>query len=167
MRVTFRAQFSSPIGVLNPTGWKASKPFPFTIEVRRHGTNWMAWTLDRHQKPYGALDRLGHAPTHGTMKDLVTQVFEHQHSEWSMFDSDGKLLDPDTILEDPQGNFSKRIFTHLPDLDKTSTGPGPYFRTHCGLTEHSRQLRSRKGQTPPDCKQCKAEWERLKREVLK
>jgi len=164
MRVTFRAQFSGPTGKLNPSGWKIHQPAPITIEVFRRNKSWVARECDTKEK--AELRKLGTAPTHGAMKDLVAENFERYLIPWAMFDTDGRRLDESLIQEDPDGNFQKRLPTHCAAPNQAGM-PGNQFRTECGIEVGAAQIRSKRGQNPPDCGECRIAWEKAKEARLK
>jgi hypothetical protein len=160
MRVIFRAQFQGPKGLLNPAGF----PMPrvvVQVEIFRKADSWFA----RAPEQGTAFARLGSSPTHGCMKDMITEHFDKQVSKWTLHDTDGNPLDPDSVTEDPNGNFEKKELTHVGRIGAPPSKMGPnYFTTVCGIDVHVRQIRSARSHTPPDCKQCRPEWAKLKDE---
>jgi hypothetical protein len=155
MRVTFRAQFSGP-----KTTFSFRNVPPVTVEVFRQGDKWKAREATS-KNPFKFFD----CATHGTMKDTVAENFEKQLSPWAMFDTDGKQLDPDHVEEDSKGNFEAKLITHVGRaLNAQGTSGANYFYAACGIEVHVRQLRSTRGQAPPDCKACRKEWEKTKPE---
>jgi hypothetical protein len=160
MRVCFRARFAGPKGALNPFGWKfGPEAAPQSVEVYRHGARWHA----REPKHREVFRQLEPGLTHGTMKDNVVAAFERQCSEWEMYDAEGYLLNPAMIEEDPKGNFTMRLETHIAAPDQIGQ-PGNSFKTACGIVVAAQRIRSKRGSVPPDCKACKAVWQQTKPE---
>jgi hypothetical protein len=155
MRVTFRAQFQGRTGALATPGFTFKNPPVENVEIFRKGTKWFA----REATTKHAY-KLSDGPTHGTLKDIVTNAFKCQLSKWTMHDTDGKLIDPDSVSEDPEGNFTLKELTHVGLTGPQAQGKsGPnYFNTACGIEVHVRQLRSTRGHNPPDCKICRETW---------
>ena len=161
MRVTFRANFQGRKGLLATPGFKWPNPPVETIEVFRKGEKWFARALPS-KNPL----KLPDGATKGTMTDTVQDAFEKQLTKWTMHDAQtGQPIDPDSVTEDPNGNFEKKELTHVSLIGAPPSKIGPnYFATICGQEVHVRQIRSTRGHNPPDCKVCRVEWEKTKPE---
>ena len=198
MKVSFRAVFSGPKGVLNPSALKSSRPIEVDVEVFQIGDNWYARSAQAETLPMrtranerdyvasgdlfagapperssaprrvspsrAVFEELGVHPTHGCAKDAVAAAFQKRLTPWKWFDADGRELDPDSVEETPDGKFSRRIFTHIAHESQIGQ-PGNHFKTVCGETVNSYQLRSKRGTAPPDCKTCRAAWDEARKTV--
>lgn len=169
MRVTFRAQFKGPIGKLNPSNWKIPNPAPMTVEVFRRGTKapitWHARECDTRRKI--ELAALGSGPTHGTMKDTVAAAFQAQVSPWALYDTDGNPLDPDLIEETPDGEFQRKVVTHVGATPQPDTLPVNSWQTYCGIIVKAHEIRGKRGDVAPLCPECRKEYDRYKQEHAK
>ena len=161
MRVIFRARFQGPTGALNPLNLNMAL-LTMTVDVfAKSQGKWFA-------RANGMQMKLFQEPTHGCMKDAVTACFEKQLSPWQLCNHDGEPLDPDYVVETPEGNFSMREVTHCgsrnPEHSRpTKTGPN-YFIVACGTEAHASLIRSYRSAHPPVCKECRKEWEKTKPE---
>jgi len=162
VRVTFRAQFAGPIGVLNTLGLNLDRCPPTTVEVFRRGNKWYARECDT--KRLAEFWQIGSSETHGTMKDLIAATFTSQVTPWTMFDTFGNPLDAALVEEDPKGDFRKIQATHIAHQSQMGM-PGNQFKTECGITANAPQIRSKRGQQPPTCPECRKVWETIKEEM--
>ncbi len=163
MKVTFRAEFAGPKGALNPAGFKFSAAAaPTSIEIFDYAGKWYAGVAPATKATAYKLEA---QPTHGCARDMVAACFERQVSAWRMFDpATNQYIDPDSVVENPQGKFAKKVLTHIARADQNGM-PGNYFKTECGETVHAHQIRSKRGETPPDCPGCKTAWEQHRKEA--
>jgi hypothetical protein len=103
MRVTFRGSFQRRKGLLQTNGFTFKNPPVETVEVFRKGAKWFAREA-RSKNLYPLPD----GATHGTMKDTVADSFDKQVEPWRMFDLEGNQIDPDSVIETPEGDFSAK-----------------------------------------------------------
>lgn len=147
MRVTFRAVFMQPTGVLNPMGLKI--PTPITVELYPGPSNsYRAREIDsKHRRSFRHVQRMANLEA---AKSAIRASFTEQLTDWTMHDpaKNGAALSPDEVITLPGGTVTRKPPTHyataMEGLSKTTR------RAVCGKTVDVTVI----VQTRPTCPQC-------------
>lgn len=166
IKVTFRAVFQQPIGVLNPMGLRMSAQVP--VEVFQRGAHWYAREIEfvREFTRLGRFDSAEHA------KQGVYDAFETTVQDWQVWGTmpgDGvtalaveRLLTPYDVADLGDGKFAAyepKDRTHI--IHAPSIPPGARIPpAACGAILDAKCFISTKANVEPSCKECAEVWRR-------
>lgn len=160
IRVTFRASFRQPIGVLNPSGFRLSAVCPVEVFGGDHG-RWYARELASPRRTL--YDKLGHFATAESGQAIVRQAFEDQVQPWQIWgvppDSMPpleRLLTPDEICDLGDGKWGwygpedRTHIIHAPNIPPGAKIPP----AACGAKVDAKHFISTKANLEPTCPRC-------------
>ena len=166
IKITFRAVFQQPTGLLNPMGFKLSGTFP--VEIFGQGERWQVREIaSTRRKVYEKLGRFG-SVEHA--KATVKDVFETMLEPWQMWGTvagDGKsslaverILTPYDVVSMGNGKWAA-----LDDEDRThiihapTIPPGAKIPpAACGASVNAKCFISTKANIEPSCRGCAEVW---------
>ncbi len=167
IKVSYRAVFAQPIGVLNPMGLKLPAPCP--VEVFGAGEKWRARELlTAKRQVYEKLSKFASAE-HG--KQIVAESFAEQLRPWQMWGTipaiagqsttQERMLEPDEIHVCGDGKVLIKEaddllhIIHAPTLEPGAKIP----HAACGARVKAESFISTKANVRPTCKACAEVWE--------
>lgn len=170
IKVTYRAVFAQPIGVLNPSGLRMAGSFP--VEIFVSGSTWKArdiQTADR--RVYTKLDRFSSAEDG---KQKVQESFERQIEPWQVWSQphtpleikegaprEERLIEPGEIQLLADGKVLWKEdddylhIIHAPTLRAGERIP----HAACGAKVKAESFINNKANVRPTCKACALVWE--------
>jgi hypothetical protein len=163
IKVTFRAVFRQPIGLLNPMGVKIAGPQP--VEIFGEGERWKAREIasPRHV----VYDRLGRFVSLGHAKSTVESSFEERLESWQMWgkgpnDANEKLLTAYEVADMGDGKFGwiqEEDRTHI--IHAPTIPPGARIPpAACGIMVNAKCFINNRANVRPSCRECAVIWER-------
>ncbi len=173
IKVTYRAVFEQPKGVLNPSGWKISGAFP--IEVYGTGERWKIRSIATATRPQYV--KLGEHPGPTAAIQRAENSFQTQLQHWQVWGT------PPLTLEEMEAGAREELRQLEPSEFKTIIKEGieraywlePEDFTHiihaptlepkqkvphaaCGVSVPADCFISTKANVEPTCKECAAVW---------
>ena len=161
IKVTFRAVFHQPIGILNPMGLQIPGNFP--IELFQKGSEWkVRECVTARRQVYEKLGRfasLEHAKTE------MAVVFKQQLTPWRMWgipphETMERQLSPDDVCDLGHGQFGwyqaedRTHIIHAPSIPDGARIPP----AACGAKVKAECFISTKANIEPTCKACAEIW---------
>lgn len=160
MKVTYRARFRQPVGVLNPMG--VPVPAVVTVEVFEIGRRWRAREIDTRERR--VFERLGeHIAGAAAAQAAVEASFAEQIAPWRMHAAeDGRALPPEEVDIAPDGTVTLKPLTHITDFAAESAAKKERRSVHapCGKDVSPKVIISVKAGIPPTCPACREVYER-------
>jgi len=168
IRVTFRAVFEQPIGVLNPMG--VTLPGAFPVEVYRKGDNWEAREIASAKRR--RYEKLRNCPTLEIAQTTVEQSFARCVQTWQIWgtppgpDSQERMLTPYDVCDMGKGEFGwctdedRTHIIHAPTIPPGARIPP----AACGARVKADCFISTRANVAPTCKACAEVWEKEYRE---
>lgn len=164
IKVTYRAVFQQPIGILNPMGVKLLGEFP--VELFQRGASWIAREIQSPRRQ--VIEKLGKFASLERAKAEVCRSFEKQARDWQIWGTpprDGpasieRMLTPDEICDlgnDQWGWIQAKDRTHIlhgPLIDPNLKVPN----AACGAQVNAKCFISTKANVEPTCKACAEVW---------
>ena len=166
IKISFRAVFDQPIGVLNPMGLKLPAPLP--VELVGSGTKWEAQSI-AGPKPR-KFDKLRKFASLTDAKQSVQDAFQTQLEPWQAWatvpwECELRLLDPSEYSElagAHSGTFmikTSEDYTHI--LHGLALEKGKGLPTAaCGKQVDAKCFISNRANVEPSCKGCAEVWKR-------
>lgn len=166
IKVTYRALFQQPQGVLNPMGLKLPGPFP--VELFQTGANWQAQEI---ASPARHVYKLGKFASLQDAKRTVAEYFESQLEDWQMWSTpphEGplhpppveRLILPDEIAQLPNGKIGWKQaedYTHI--IHAPTIPPGARIPpAACGVKVKAECFINTHANVEPSCKACAEVW---------
>jgi hypothetical protein len=104
LKICYRAEFSQPGPVLNPSGWKI--PGAIGVEVRKSGSHWAAFRPGTKHE----FTEIAPQIDAQTLMQQIPSFFETQVSKWEMYELSepsgvAVLLKPAEIFRDAKGRI--------------------------------------------------------------
>ena len=167
LKVTFRAVFQQPIGVLNPMGAKMSVALP--IELFPSGAQWIARDISANGNIRGAVyHKLGRFVSLEHAKSTVEASFQNRLEPWQMWGKPPEecgveiMLTPYEVADLGEGKFGwiqdedRTHIIHAPTIPPGARIPP----AACGAQVNAKCFISTKANVEPSCRGCKEVWER-------
>jgi hypothetical protein len=161
IKVTFRAVFRQPIGVLNPMGAKMSVPLP--IELFPSGSQWVARDISANGNVRGAVyKKFGRFASLEHAKSTVEASFQERLQGWQMWGEGPNELTPYEVADLGEGKFGwigdedRTHIIHAQSVRADSKVPN----AACGAQVNAKCFISTKANIEPTCRECKEVWER-------
>ena len=165
IKVTYRAIFEQPTGILNPLGMRLPGTFP--IELFQWGKQWQAREIATARR--NVYERLGKFVSLDHARREVEQSFERRLQDWQIWGTplDGpgigieRMLTPYDISDLGNGQFGwvePEDRTHI--MNPQWTGPERVPPSACGLKLNAKVFISHFANIRPTCKGCADIWER-------
>ena len=160
IKVTFRAVFHQPVGILNPMGLQI--PGNFLIELFQKGSKWKVREITARRQVYEKLGRLAsleHAKTE------MAFVFQQQLTPWQIWgippqETMERQLSPDDVCDlghDQFGWYQAEDRTHI--IHAPTIPPGARIPpAACGAKVNAKCFISTKANVEPTCKSCAEIW---------
>jgi len=166
LKVTFRAVFEQPQGLLNPMGVKLPGPFP--VEVFGQGDKWQAREIatPRHQ----VYEKLGRFASLAHAKNKVQGAFTKQVQPWQPWGSvptngpsalaEERMLTPYDFVDCGNGKFGlmqdedRTHIIHAPTIPPGARIPP----AACGAKVNAKCFISTKANVEPTCRGCAEVW---------
>lgn len=166
IKVTFRAVFQQPIGVLNPMGAKLAGPMP--VELFPSQGSWVARSLSANGKSRGAIyGKLGRFASLELALYTVAGSFQERLQAWQMWGKGPGELEEKMLTEYDVADCGEGKFAWIDDEDRThiihaqSIPPGAKIPpAACGAQVNAKCFISTKANIAPSCRGCKEVWER-------
>ncbi len=157
MKISYRAQFRQPVGVLNPLG--VTVRAVLTVELLHAAGYWIA-------RLQGTIEeRLGRHPGAQAAMQAVQSSFAEQLTPWQMHAvNDGLPISPDEIAAGPdtRGWITLKPLTHITDFAAEAADKTQRRTVHapCGKAANPKLIVSVKTGVPPTCPICREVYER-------
>ena len=166
IKVTFRAVFQQPIGILNPMGAKMAVSLP--IELFSSGNQWVARDISANGKCRGAVyNKLGRFVSLEHAKSTVEASFQERLEPWQMWGKGPNELDEKQLTPYEVADLGDGKFGWIQDEDRThiihapTIPPGAKIPpAACGAQVNAKCFINTKANVEPSCRECKKVWER-------
>jgi hypothetical protein len=163
IKVTYRAMFEQPIGVLNPMGLKLPGPQP--VEIYKQGAEWKARELSTAKRRQ--FEKLGKFSSLDDAQESVSRAFEEVKTSWQIWGvppgmavSSERELTPAEICDLGDGTagwYTAEDRTHI--LHAPSIPPGARIPpTACGETVPAKCFINNRANVEPTCPKCAEVW---------
>ncbi len=161
MKITYRAQFRQPRGVLNPLN--VTVRAVVTVELFEGSRCWIAREIDSRDRR--VFERLGYHPGIDAAMTAVQNAFAEQLGPWQMYDTEGYPLSPDEITIAPDGTVTRKPLTHITDFaaEAAERKAGKHrstVHTPCAQNVSPKAIVSVKADIAPTCRTCREVYER-------
>ena len=163
IKVTFRAVFEQPIGLLNPMGFKINGPQP--VEIFGNGDKWKAREIASPRRieysKLGPFFSVAHA------KQAMEECFQTRREPWQIWGKPPNspveiMLTPYELADLKDGKFAwiddedRTHIIHAPTIPPGAKIPP----AACGASVNAKCFISTKANVEPTCRGCKEVWER-------
>ena len=160
IKVTYRAVFQQPIGLLNPM--ELNCPGNFPVEILGAGERWQA----RAFFSATVYNKLGHCTTLDQMKGEVQMCFDRCIQTWQIWgtppdEKQERMLTTEEIVRSDGKAFFRQAedYTHI--IHAQSIPPGTRIPpAACGVQVNAKCFISTKANVEPSCKGCAEVWRR-------
>lgn len=164
MKITYRAQFRQPVGVLNPLN--VTVRAVVTVELFHAAGHWRAREIDSRER--NIFERLGQHPGAQGAMTAVQAAFAEQLTRWQMHaGDDGRPISPDEVAAGPDVNgiVTLKPVTHITDFaaeaaERKSGKHRSTVHAPCGKNVSPKSIISVKANVLPTCPACRAVYER-------
>lgn len=168
IKVTFRAVFRQPIGLLNPMGMKINAEVP--VELFGNAERWQARTIPNGTGPSAVpsvFTRLGRFSSLEHAKLTVEASFQERLQPWQMWGKGPNELTEKQLTSYEVADLGEGKFGWIQDEDRTHIIHAPLVRPDskvpnaaCGAQVNAKCFISTKANIEPSCRGCKKVWER-------
>lgn len=159
IKVTYRAVFQQPIGLLNPMGMKLPGPFP--VEIFGQGERWQIREIASPRRQ--VYEKLGRFGSVDHAKSAIKDVFEKMLEPWQLWavmQGVERLVTPYDVVSCGNGKWAA-----LDAEDRTHILHGPLINPKakvpnaaCGASVNAKCFISTKANVEPSCRECAEVW---------
>jgi len=161
IKVTFRAVFEQPIGLLNPMGMRLPGPQP--VEIFGNGERWQVREISSPRRQI--FEKLGRFGSVEHAKSEVQEVFERMRQPWQIWgtmpqEKSERILTPYDVVDLGKGKWAaidvedRSHIIHAPTIPAGARVPP----AACGASVNAKCFISTKANIEPSCRECAEVW---------